>query len=394
MKVTDPPRASAGSRPETEPPDHHPSPSENEAPARPVLKMVDTPASVKACYEPNKTLHLHGIAGAHHSRLKEAAGFLGMTITEAPAMDGVSACESIAGLAIAYVAGSLAQCHVQAMRYLERLPESKVVFLGEEDETLVEACLSAGAKGFIPSRFNARMIRAALELVLEGEVFRPNKASPSPEPQTRAPSVELASNASVRDYGLTQVEAEVLALVAQGLTNFEIAQRRGGSEGTVKVHTNRIFTKLRVRSRCEAIAVYLQLNNVDPEELRRAQTGHMDMKWLLATMTHERHLKGTVLFRNGDVGDNIYYVQRGIVGMKEIGVDMEPRALFGEIGVFAPERKRTCTAACKTDVDLFTLTYEEVRRCYFLNPQFAFYVMYLITQRLMADRDRVRTGAL
>ncbi|MSQ59250.1 MAG: hypothetical protein EXR36_06290 [Betaproteobacteria bacterium] len=113
-------------------------------------------------------------------------------------------------------------------------------------------------------------------------------------------------DASVKDYGLTQVEAEVLALTAQGLTNFEVAQRRGSSEGTVKVHMNRIFTKLKLRSRCEAIAFYLQLNNVDPEELRRAQTGHMDMKWLLSTMTHERHPKGTVLFRHGDVGDKIY----------------------------------------------------------------------------------------
>jgi two-component system, NarL family, nitrate/nitrite response regulator NarL len=200
-------------------------------------------------------------------------------------------------------------------------------------------------------------------------------------------------DASVKDYGLTQVEAEVLALTAQGLSNYEVAQRRGSSEGTVKVHMNRIFTKLKVRSRCEAIAFYLQLNNVDPEELRRAQAGHMDMKWLLSTMTHERHPKGTVLFRSGDVGDKIYYLQRGIVALKEIGVDMEPHALFGEIGVFAPEHRRTCTALCKTHVDLFTLTFEEVRRCYFLNPQFAFYVMYLVTQRLMADRDRVRTGA-
>ena len=196
-------------------------------------------------------------------------------------------------------------------------------------------------------------------------------------------------DASVKDYGLTQVQAEILALTAKGLTNFEVAKRRGSSEGTVKVHMNRIFTKLKVRSRCEAIALYLQLNNVDPEELRRAETGHMDMKWLLATMTHEHHPKGTVLFRFGDVGDKIYYVQRGIVGLREIGVNMEPQALFGEIGVFAPEHRRTCTAVCKTHVDLFTLTYEEVRRCYFLNPQFAYYVMYLVTQRLMADRDRV-----
>lgn len=194
----------------------------------------------------------------------------------------------------------------------------------------------------------------------------------------------------IGDYRLTKVEREVLALAAKGLTNYEIAQRRGGREGTVKVHMNHIFNKLHVRSRCEAIAIYLQLQNVDPDELRKAEAGTMDMKWLLSTMTHQHFRKGTVLFRKGDAGDRIYYIQRGVVSLQEISVDMAPGDLFGEIGIFAPEHKRTATVVCKTDADFFTLSFDEVRRCYFLNPQFAFYVMYLVTRRLMADRERLR----
>jgi len=114
------------------------------------------------------------------------------------------------------------------------------------------------------------------------------------------------------------------------------------------------------------------------------------MKWLLANMTHEHHAKGKVLFRKGDRGDKIYYLQRGVIHLEEIGVNMASQTLFGEIAVFAPEHLRTCSAVCKTDVDVFTLSGDDVRRSYFLNPQFAFYIMYLITQRLVADGERQR----
>lgn len=194
----------------------------------------------------------------------------------------------------------------------------------------------------------------------------------------------------MRRFGLTRVEREILAMVAQGLTNLEIALRRDIVEGTVKVHLNHIFTKLNVRGRCEAMAVYHRFSQFDPDEMRRAESGNMDMKWLLASMTHERHPKGTVLFRYGQRGDRIFYLQNGKVRLVEIRKDMGPGDLFGEIGMFAPDHKRTCTALCGTEVDLFSLSFDEVRRCYFLNPQFAFHVMHLITNRLLADRERGR----
>lgn len=196
----------------------------------------------------------------------------------------------------------------------------------------------------------------------------------------------------IRHFGLTRVEREIMAMVAQGLTNLEIALRRDIVEGTVKVHLNHIFTKLSVRSRCEAMAVYHRYCQFDPEEVRRAESGALDMKWLLATMTHEYHAKGTVLFRRGQRGDRIYYLQHGTVRLVEIQTNMAPGDLFGEIGMFAPDHKRTCTALCSSDVDLFSLSFDEVRRCYFLNPQFAFHVMHLITTRLLADRERSRTS--
>ena len=74
--------------------------------------------------------------------------------------------------------------------------------------------------------------------------------------------------------------------------------------------------------------------------------------------------------------------------LEEIGVEMGSREIFGEIGVFAPDHQRTCTARCRTDVDLFCLDSEQVKSIYYLNPQFALHVVQLVAQRLLADRTR------
>lgn len=335
---------------------------------------------------PRALIHTDHPTAAAVERVLKAAARIGLDATCTPAVNGkrVGTLGPEFDLIIVHLMEGM-PVPLTLARLRHAHPGSKLVVLGDDGvPSSFDGLFAEGTRGFIPSRYSEEAMAAALQLIRAGECFGPQIAARD-DGTARKPAF---SDVGMRDFGLTKVEREVLSLAAQGLTNLEISLRRGGVEGTVKVHMNHIFNKLNVRSRCEAIAVYLQTHNVDPEELRRAQSGDMDMKWLLSTMTHEHHLKGTVLFRRGQQGDRIYYLQNGIVRLKEIEVDMHPRDLFGEIGVFAPEHKRTCTAVCSTDVDLFSLSFDEVRRCYFLNPQFAFYVMYLITQRLMADRER------
>ncbi len=106
-------------------------------------------------------------------------------------------------------------------------------------------------------------------------------------------------------------------------------------------------------------------------------------------MSHRRALRDTTLFRKGDPGAELWYLQRGTIRLEEIKVDISSGAIFGEIGLFSPSHERTCTAVCATDVDLFTLTSDQVKRLYLLNPQFALFLVHLIAKRLMADRSRV-----
>jgi len=98
--------------------------------------------------------------------------------------------------------------------------------------------------------------------------------------------------------------------------------------------------------------------------------------------------KGQNIFRLGDVGNALYCLQCGSVRLPEIGATVQPGDVFGEIGIFTPEHKRTCSAVCEADSELFSLSREQVKRIHFANPQFAFFILHLIATRLMADRKR------
>jgi CRP-like cAMP-binding protein len=129
---------------------------------------------------------------------------------------------------------------------------------------------------------------------------------------------------------------------------------------------------------------------VQRTQMREAERGRLNLAWLRPEMSHRRMRAGQTIFRAGDQGNALYCLQRGSVRLLEIDTTVEPGEVFGEIGIFTPEHQRTCSALCETDVDLFTLDSEQVKRIYFANPQFAFFILHLVATRLMADRHRRR----
>ncbi len=193
---------------------------------------------------------------------------------------------------------------------------------------------------------------------------------------------------AVVEYGLTSSEKAVLDLAARGLQNAEIAQRRSVSVGTVKAQMHRIFEKLGTRNRFEAALLYRVALSVDLDEQRRAEEGEFDFGWLnQVALSAERWPAEHTLFRQGDMGDKLYYITRGQVRLKEKADSvMGPRTLFGEIAVFTPGHRRTFSAQCVTEVNVLTMTREQVRRCYRVYPQFAIYILFSIIRRLMSDR--------
>ena len=127
------------------------------------------------------------------------------------------------------------------------------------DDASVLGALRAGARGYLTKDAGAEEIRAAVEAVARGDVA----LDPAAQRQIVAALSEPPPAASAPELPdcLTPREAEVLALIAEGLTNTEIAERLVVSAATVKTHVNHIFAKTGARDRAQAV-VYAYANGI------------------------------------------------------------------------------------------------------------------------------------
>jgi DNA-binding NarL/FixJ family response regulator len=157
---------------------------------------------------------------------------------------------------------------VEATRRLSaEQPDVRVVVLTTyADDSSVFAALQAGARGYLTKDAGAREIAQAIRTVHGGEALL------DPSVQRRlleslrspAPSVAPAPSGPLPD-GLTQREAAVLGLIADGLSNQEIAAHLHVSEATVKTHINNLFSKTGVRDRAKAVRYAYGHGLADPQ---------------------------------------------------------------------------------------------------------------------------------
>jgi DNA-binding NarL/FixJ family response regulator len=155
---------------------------------------------------------------------------------------------------------------VEATRRLrEQQPDIKVIVLTTyaDDRSVIEA-LRAGARGYLTKDAGADEIRQALHQVVSGHaVIDPAVqhhlvdaiavAPPLAPPGQAGPPATGQEPAGPPPVGLTPREAQVLALIAEGLSNAEIAARLVVSEATVKSHVNHLLAKIGARDRAQAV---------------------------------------------------------------------------------------------------------------------------------------------
>ena len=146
---------------------------------------------------------------------------------------------------------------VEATRRLRtEHPEVRVVVLTTyADDESVFAALKAGARGYLTKDAGSDEIARAIARVAAGDAML------DPAVQARlldrfdaAAAFEPPAVPAAGTGTLTPREVEVLALIAGGLSNVEIAERLVVGESTVKTHVNRIFAKTGVRDRAQLVA--------------------------------------------------------------------------------------------------------------------------------------------
>jgi DNA-binding NarL/FixJ family response regulator len=268
-----------------------------------------------------------------------------------------------------------------------------VVLAANEDAAVMGRMLAAGAAAFLAKTEPTAQVLDVLRTVIARNAGGADRATRAQVEQTECKAAaDEPAEGKGRPYGLTSAQLGVLALLAEGLSNQSIAKRRGICEGTVKIHLNAIYQKLGVQSRTQAARIAQRLDAVRDLQIERASDGRDLLDWLLPYVTSEARAPGELLFKRGDPGDALYFVQEGRVRLSEIETEVADGELLGEVGVFAPGHRRTCTARCAAETRLFRLSADRVKQLYFENPEFAFHLMRLVAQRLTVDRDRPRIG--
>ena len=129
---------------------------------------------------------------------------------------------------------------------LQRSPAPVVIYTWHLDADLVQECLDLGVAGCVSKTATAQDLVDALEKVAAGSVV----VSPRPEEDDAPIS---AGDWPGRGMGLSARESEVIALIAQGLSNQEVAARAYLSINSVKTYIRSAYRKIGVQRRSQAV---------------------------------------------------------------------------------------------------------------------------------------------
>jgi hypothetical protein len=125
------------------------------------------------------------------------------------------------------------------------------------------------------------------------------------------------------------------------------------------------------------------------KKARNATQGDMSMEWLKPFMTERRYRRGDRLFKKGDAATEMFLTVSGKFLVKEIGVELPPGRLMGELGFLTPNNRRTGTVECIEDGQVLTITYERLLEIYFQDQQFGYYFLVLTSHRLLENIARL-----
>jgi len=125
------------------------------------------------------------------------------------------------------------------------------------------------------------------------------------------------------------------------------------------------------------------------KKARSASEGDTSMEWLKPFMTDRKYRKGNILFKKDDPAHEMLLTVSGKFLVKEIGVELPPGRLMGELGFLTPDNRRTATIECIEDGHVLTIAYEKLLEIYFQNPQFGYYFLVLTSQRLLENLARM-----
>lgn len=122
-----------------------------------------------------------------------------------------------------------------------------VLFCWSRPMSEIRQALSAGVRSYLPKDATAEDAKLAIRALMKNDRYLPDESRLN----------EVAPRASQAESFLSPRQLEIMQLLAQGLSNKEIATILGITEGTIRVHLSAIFKAIKVSNRTEATLWYL-----------------------------------------------------------------------------------------------------------------------------------------
>jgi CRP/FNR family transcriptional regulator, cyclic AMP receptor protein len=116
--------------------------------------------------------------------------------------------------------------------------------------------------------------------------------------------------------------------------------------------------------------------------------------WLRPYMRSRKRPVGHEIFRRGDLADRLYFLVDGRVELPEVGQELLPGQMFGEIAFFAPDQRRSSSARCVTECTVMSIDEATFKQLVVQNPHFGLQVVRLIAGRLSQDVQRLQGEAV
>ncbi|MFT6302448.1 MAG: DNA-binding NarL/FixJ family response regulator [Granulosicoccus sp.] len=139
-----------------------------------------------------------------------------------------------------------------------RLPV--LVVSGLENEQIIDEAITYGAAGFLPKSLGREVLATAIDAIMVGDVYVPDKMQLAEPPSGAAEKVKIIE----RLLSLTPQQLRVLFMLREGLLNKQIAYELDVGATTVKKHVSEILRKLKVYSRTQAV---IEVSKLDQDEL-------------------------------------------------------------------------------------------------------------------------------
>jgi Cyclic nucleotide-binding domain len=120
-----------------------------------------------------------------------------------------------------------------------------------------------------------------------------------------------------------------------------------------------------------------------------AAEGDLSMDWLKPFMHRRNYRKGDVLFRKRQKAKEMFLISTGKFLVTEIGIELLPGKLVGELGFLTHNNQRTQSVECTEDGSVLTISYDRLLEVYFEYPDFGYYFLRLSSERLIQNTARL-----